>query len=64
MKSFISGVAKKCVGAFLGVNHCVRTGGGAPYTGADGPHVRRGGESRRRRLDLALGRDPIREERS
>jgi hypothetical protein len=30
----------------------------------DGPRVRRGGEGRRRRLDLAPGRDPVREERS
>jgi hypothetical protein len=30
----------------------------------DGPHVRRGGEVRRWRLDLAPGRDPIGEERS
>jgi hypothetical protein len=30
----------------------------------DGPHVRRGGEGRRQRLDLAPGRDPIGEERS
>jgi hypothetical protein len=32
--------------------------------GSDGPRVRRGGEGRRRRLDLAPGRDPVREERS
>ena len=30
----------------------------------DGPRVRRGGEGRRRRLDLAPGRDPVGEERS
>jgi hypothetical protein len=30
----------------------------------DGPRVRRGGGSRRRRLDLAPGRDPVGEERS
>jgi hypothetical protein len=30
----------------------------------DGPHVRRGGEVHRRCLDLAPGRDPVREERS
>jgi hypothetical protein len=30
----------------------------------DGPRVRRGSGSRRRRLDLAPGRDPVREERS
>jgi hypothetical protein len=30
----------------------------------DGPRVRMGGESRRQRLDLAPGRDPVREERS
>jgi hypothetical protein len=30
----------------------------------DGPRVRRGGEGRRRRLDLAPRRDPIGEERS
>jgi hypothetical protein len=29
-----------------------------------GPHVRRGGGVRRRRLDLAPGRDPVGEERS
>jgi hypothetical protein len=83
------GVAKKCVGAFLGANHCVRTDSGALCTGADGPRpgagrnvtwgrarvsclmgrtvcayrpdgprVRRGGEGRRRCLDLAPGRDP------
>jgi hypothetical protein len=32
--------------------------------GPDGPRVRRGGGSRRRRLDLAPGRDPVGEERS
>jgi hypothetical protein len=32
--------------------------------GSDGPHVRRGGGVHRRRLDLALGRDPVGEERS
>ena len=32
--------------------------------GPDGPRVRRGGEGRRRRLDLAPGRDPVGEERS
>jgi hypothetical protein len=32
--------------------------------GPDGPRVRRGGEGRRRRLDLAPGRDPVEEERS
>jgi hypothetical protein len=31
---------------------------------SDGPRVRRGGEGRRRRLDLAPGRDPVGEERS
>jgi hypothetical protein len=101
---FPSGVAKKCVGTFLGANQCVKTGGGALCTGADGPrpgvglefpawragrsssrvrarvsclagrkvlayrpngpHVRRGGEGRRRRLDLAPGRDSVGEERS
>jgi hypothetical protein len=30
----------------------------------DGPRVHRGGEGRRRRLDLAPGRDPVGEERS
>jgi hypothetical protein len=30
----------------------------------DGPRVRRGGGVRRHRLDLAPGRDPVREERS
>jgi hypothetical protein len=30
----------------------------------DGPRVRRGGEGRRWCLDLAPGRDPVREERS
>jgi hypothetical protein len=30
----------------------------------DGPRVRRGGEVRLRRLDLAPGRDPVGEERS
>jgi hypothetical protein len=30
----------------------------------DSPRVRRGGEVRRRRLDLAPGRDPVGEERS
>jgi hypothetical protein len=79
----------------LGANHCVRTGGGALCTGADGsrpgarrsvtwgrarvscltgrtvrayrsngPRVRRGGEGRRRRLDLAPRRDPVGEETS
>jgi hypothetical protein len=28
---------QKCVGAFLGANHCVRTSGGAVCTVADGP---------------------------
>jgi hypothetical protein len=86
---------QKCVGAFLGANHCVRTCGGALCTVADGPRsgagrsatwgratvsyltgrtvrayrpddprVRRGGEGRRRRLDLAPGRDPVGKERS
>jgi hypothetical protein len=32
--------------------------------GPDGPHVRRVAEDRRRRLDLAPGRDPVGEERS
>jgi hypothetical protein len=32
--------------------------------GLDGPRVRRGGGSRRQRLDLAPGRDPVGEERS
>jgi hypothetical protein len=32
--------------------------------GPDGPRVCRGGRSRRRRLDLAPGRDPVGEERS
>ena len=32
--------------------------------GPDGPRVRRGGEVRRRRLDLAPVRDPVGEERS
>jgi hypothetical protein len=31
---------------------------------SDGPRVRRGGEGRRRRLDLSPGRDPVREDRS
>jgi hypothetical protein len=83
------------VDTFSGAKHYVRTGGGAPCRGADGPRpgagqsatwyrgwrslpdgrtvrayrpdgprVRRGGEGRRRRLDLAPGRDPIEEERS
>jgi hypothetical protein len=30
----------------------------------DGPHVRRGGRVRQRRLNLALERDPVGEERS
>jgi hypothetical protein len=86
---------QKCVGAFLGANHYVRTGGGALCTDADGPRpgagrsatwsgarvscltgrtvrayrpdgprVRRGGEGRRRHLDLAPERDPVMEERS
>jgi hypothetical protein len=32
--------------------------------GPDDPRVRRDGEGHRRRLDLALGRDPVGEERS
>jgi hypothetical protein len=32
--------------------------------GLDGPRMRRGGEDRRRRLDLAPGMDPVGEESS
>jgi hypothetical protein len=42
---------------------CLTAGRSAPW-GPDGPRVRRGGGSRRRRLDLAPGRDPVGEERS
>jgi hypothetical protein len=30
---------QKCVGAFLGANHCVRTGGGALCIDVDGPRL-------------------------
>jgi hypothetical protein len=49
-------------GARLGLL-CLTAGRTAPW-GPDGPRVRRGGGSRRRRLDLAPGRDPVGEERS
>jgi hypothetical protein len=49
-------------GARLGLL-CLTAGRSAPW-GPDGPRVRRGGGSRRRRLDLAPGRDPVGEERS
>jgi hypothetical protein len=49
-------------GARLGLL-CLTAGRSAPW-GLDCPRVRRGGGSRRRRLDLAPGRDPVREERS
>jgi hypothetical protein len=39
-------------------------GSGFLPDGLDGPRVRRGGEVHRRRLDFALGRDPVGEERS
>jgi hypothetical protein len=42
---------------------CLTAGRSAPW-GPDGPRVRRGGGSRRRRLDLAPGRDPVGEKRS
>jgi hypothetical protein len=43
---------------FLPDDRTVRT------LGPDGPRVHRGGEGRRRRLDLAPGSDPVGEERS
>jgi hypothetical protein len=49
-------------GARLGLL-CLTAGRSAPW-GPDGPRVRRGGGSRRRRLDLAPGRDPVGEKRS
>jgi hypothetical protein len=49
-------------GARLGLL-CLTAGRSAPW-GPDGLRVRRGGGSRRRRLDLAPGRDPVGEERS
>jgi hypothetical protein len=49
-------------GARLGLL-CLTAGRSAPW-GPDGPRVRRGGGSHRRRLDLAPGRDPVGEERS
>jgi hypothetical protein len=49
-------------GARLGLL-CLTAGRSAPW-GSDGPRVRRGGRSHRRRLDLAPGRDPVGEERS
>jgi hypothetical protein len=49
-------------GARLGLL-CLTAGRSASW-GPDGPRVRRGGGSRRRRLDLAPGRDPVGEERS
>jgi hypothetical protein len=80
---------------FRSAKHSTRTGGGALWSGADGPRHRagrsatwrrgkvslpdgrtvralgldgprvcRGGGNRRRRLDLAPGRDPVGEERS
>jgi hypothetical protein len=49
-------------GARLGLL-CLTVGRSTPW-GPDGPRVRRAGGSRRRHLDLALGRDPVGEERS
>jgi hypothetical protein len=44
--------------------HDLEQGLGFPALRPDSPRVRMGGGSRRRRLDLAPGRDPIGEERS
>ena len=83
-----SRVAKKCVGADPGTNHCVENlrrcslhrrgrsaargrmvrdlvqGLGSWSDEPDGPRVHRGGEVRRRCLNLAPRRDPVGEERS
>src|SRR5688572_31106983 len=63
---FPSGVAKSMLTPFSGANHSTRTvavlfaqGRTVCALGLDGSRVRRGGGSRRRRLDLAPGRDPV-----